>query len=92
MITINEIQIKLANEIKDSGISQTELAKLLNVKQPTIAQYISGRAMPALDTFANLCNILDIDANDILCINKKTEHEKIKYNINAKNFNNNNLY
>lgn len=71
MITINEIQIKLANEIKNSGISQTELAKLLNVKQPTIAQYLSGRAMPALDTFANLCNILDIDANEILCINKK---------------------
>ncbi len=24
--------------------------------------------MPALDTFANLCAILDVDANDILCI------------------------
>ena len=24
--------------------------------------------MPALDTFANICAILDIDSNDILCI------------------------
>lgn len=24
--------------------------------------------MPALDTFANLCAVLDLDANDILCV------------------------
>ncbi len=24
--------------------------------------------MPALDTFANLCAVLDVDANDVLCI------------------------
>lgn len=29
--------------------------------------------MPALDTFANLCEVLDLDANEILCINKNTE-------------------
>lgn len=27
--------------------------------------------MPALDTFANLCAILDIDANEILCLNNQ---------------------
>ncbi|MBE5730462.1 MAG: helix-turn-helix transcriptional regulator [Clostridiales bacterium] len=71
MITLEQIHTKLAEAIKQSGITQTELAKRLNIKQPTIGQYLSGRAMPALDTFANLCAILDIDANDILCIDSQ---------------------
>lgn len=49
-------------------MSQTELAKKMGIKQPTVGQYLSGRAMPALDTFANLCVILDLDANEMLGI------------------------
>lgn len=26
--------------------------------------------MPALDTFANLCAVLDLDANEILCVSE----------------------
>lgn len=70
MINLDDIQKKLAEEIKNSGLTQTDIAKRLGVKQPTIGQYLSGRAMPSLDTFANLCVILDVDPNDILCINK----------------------
>ena len=70
MINLEDIQKKLAEEIKNSGLTQTDIAKRLGVKQPTIGQYLSGRAMPSLDTFANLCVILDVDPNDILCINK----------------------
>lgn len=67
MITIEQIQKRLAEAIKQSGMTQTQLAQLLGIKQPTIGQYISGRAMPALDTLANLCKILDVDTNYILC-------------------------
>lgn len=69
MITLTQIQKKLAKAIKESGLTQSALAERLNVKQPTVRQYISGRAMPALDTFANLCVILDLSPDDILCIN-----------------------
>ena len=71
MVTINQIREKLVEAIKQSGFSQTEIAKRLNVKQPTVGQYLSGRALPALDTFANLCAVLYIDANDILCLSGK---------------------
>lgn len=71
MITLENIRSKLAEAIKQSGKSQTELAKLLNVGQSNISHYIKGDKMPALDTFANLCAILDIDANDILCVDDK---------------------
>lgn len=68
MIILEDIRNNLIEAIKTSGMSQTEIAKKLNVKQPSIAKYLSGRAMPSLDTFANLCVILDLDANEILNI------------------------
>ena len=63
-------QEKIIQSIKESGLTQTELAKKLGIKQPTVGQYLSGRAMPALDTFANLCAILDLDPAEILCLNE----------------------
>lgn len=68
MITIDNIQTKLIEAIKQSGLKQVDIAKKINVTQSTIAHYIKGDKMPALDTFANICEILDLDANDILCI------------------------
>ncbi|MCI8613211.1 MAG: helix-turn-helix transcriptional regulator [Clostridia bacterium] len=68
MITLQLIQQKISDAIKQSGKTQTDIAKLLDIKQPTVGQYISGRAMPSLDTLAKLCAVLDLDANDILCV------------------------
>lgn len=67
MITLQQIQARLAESIKQSGMSQTAIAKALNIKQQTIACYLAGKAMPALDTLANLCKLLDLDTNYILC-------------------------
>lgn len=68
MITIDQIRKNVISAIKSSGLTQTELAKKLNIYQSAVNQYLSGRALPALDTFANLCVILDLDANEILGI------------------------
>ena len=73
MITLEQIRDRLAEAIRNSGMTQTELARRLGVRQPTIGQYLSGRSMPALDTFANLCKVLDVDANDILCLDEHTD-------------------
>lgn len=70
MIVLKQIQEKIIQAIKESGLTQTELAKKLGIKQPTVGQYLSGRAMPALDTFANLCAILDLDPAEILCLSE----------------------
>ncbi|MGN0813673.1 MAG: helix-turn-helix domain-containing protein [Candidatus Coproplasma sp.] len=59
-MTRNElIQSRLAEAIRRSDLTQTEIARRLGVKQPTVGQYISGRIMPSLDTFAELCVILE---------------------------------
>lgn len=68
MVTLERIRERLIETIKQSGQAQTELAKALNIKQQTVACYLSGRAMPALDTFANLCAVLDVDPAYILCL------------------------
>lgn len=68
MITLHNIQIRIAEAIKQSGLTQKSIAEKLSIKQQTVQQYVSGRSMPALDTLANLCKVLDIDANYILCL------------------------
>lgn len=86
MITIEQIRENLQQAIKTSGIKKNELSNKLGIKQPTISQYLSGRALPALDTFANLCVILDLDANEILGINTPNRSKNINNSFN--NFNN----
>ena len=70
MITLNQIQKKLAEAIAKSGLTQIELGARLQVGQSMISHYIKGDKMPSLETFANLCEILDVSADDILGIRK----------------------
>ena len=68
MITLSNIHEQIANAIKQSHLSQAKIAEMLQVRQQTVSEYLHGKSFPALDTFANLCKILDLDANDILCL------------------------
>ena len=67
MIMLEQIQKRVIEAIKQSGMTQTAIANALNIKPTQICSYIKGRKMPALDTLANLCKLLDLDANYILC-------------------------
>lgn len=66
MITIYEIQKRLREAIQYSNISQKELAKKLNINPSTISKYMRLDKFPSLDTFANICEILDVSADEIL--------------------------
>lgn len=68
MITIDQIRQRLISEIRSSGLAQNEIAKKLEISQPTVSQYLSGKVMPSLETFANLCKILDADPAYLLCL------------------------
>lgn len=67
MITLEQIQKRITEAIRQSGMTQTAIAKAVHVKPTQICSYIKGRKLPALDTLANLCKLLDLDANYILC-------------------------
>ncbi|MBD5585228.1 MAG: helix-turn-helix transcriptional regulator [Clostridia bacterium] len=68
MITLDNIRAKLAEAIKSSELSQSEIARRLGIAHQQVSGYVCGKQMPALDTLANLCVILDLDANEILCV------------------------
>ena len=66
MITIQDIQKRLREAIQYSNISQKELAEKLGVNPSTVSKYMRLDKFPSIDTFANICQILDVSADDIL--------------------------
>ncbi len=67
MITLAQIRERLIQEIKVSGMTYTDIANKLNISRSSISHFVRGDILPALDTLANLCQILDLDTDYILC-------------------------
>lgn len=63
---INEIQQRLRDAIRLSGISQKELAHRIGLNPSTISKYMRLNKYPSLDTFALICKEIDASANEIL--------------------------
>ena len=70
MIVQEQIQKRLIEAIQQSGMKQKEIAAKTNIRQQTISDYLTGKKLPALDTFANLCEAIDADPAYILCLKK----------------------
>lgn len=68
MVSLEQIRVRLQEAIKQSGMTQNTIAANIGVKRQQISCYIRGEKMPALDTFANLCAVLDVDPAYILCL------------------------
>lgn len=66
MIRIEEIQKRLREAIQYSNVSQKELAQRLGINPSTVSKYMRLDKFPSLDTFANICEILDVSADEIL--------------------------
>ena len=60
------IKTRLADEIKNSGLTTIEIASKIGVSPEMVTQYKTTKKLPKLDTFAKLCKELDLDANYIL--------------------------
>lgn len=68
MIAIEQIQQKLREAITTSSISKKELATKLGISPSTISKYLHNDKYPSIDTLANICQILDVSADYILCL------------------------
>lgn len=66
MIDIKDIQKRLRDEIGASGMTQRELAEKLRINPSTVSKYMRLDKFPSLDTFANICEILDVSSDEIL--------------------------
>ena len=65
-IDLETIRGNLKKEIETCGKTKSQIASELGISKPTLSQYLSGRAMPSLVTFARLCDVIDCSADDIL--------------------------
>lgn len=66
MISIFDIQKRLREAIQYGNISQKELADKLGINPSTVSKYMRLDKFPSLDTFANICKILDVSSDEIL--------------------------
>ncbi len=51
MATIKDIKQAIIDAIKQSKMTQTELARAINVSASTISKYVHGKSMPTLHNF-----------------------------------------
>lgn len=60
------LQIKLKELREKSGLSQTALARKMNVSQSTIGMWESGKNKPEFANLEKLCHIFNVSANQLL--------------------------
>jgi transcriptional regulator with XRE-family HTH domain len=66
---VNLIRLRLAK-----GLTQEDLAKMLNTKQESIARLENGGSMPSLSTMKKIANVLGAD----LEINFRPKNQSVK--------------
>ena len=76
MIMLNDIQKRLREAIETSSLSKKELAERLNINPSTISRYLHDDKFPSIETFANLCEVLDVSADDILGLKWHIKYKK----------------
>lgn len=57
---------RLLEEIKNSKLTNIELAKKVGVSPEMITQYYTTKKLPKLDTFTRLCEALNVSADYLL--------------------------
>ena len=58
---------KRFNEIlQQSGKTQVEIAKALNITKQCVNDYKTGKSVPSLETLYTLCKYLDVSADYLL--------------------------
>ena len=67
-MTLQDIQLRIREAIKQSGIPQKMIAKEIGVSAQTVSEYMREDVFPALDTLAKLCKFLDVKSDYILGI------------------------
>lgn len=63
-----QIRSNLIAAIKQSGLSQTVIAKKACISNASLSDYIHKDKLPSLCTFVRICKAIDVSSDDILGI------------------------
>lgn len=55
-----EFNERLSNLLNESGISQRELAKEINIDEAALSKYVSGVRKPRMDILVNIAKVLAV--------------------------------
>jgi len=56
----------LIEAVKTSSLNYAQLAKALGITKATMSMYKNAKALPSLETFEKLCDLLDVSADYLL--------------------------
>lgn len=70
---IDDIKLRLRDAIKNSGLSQKEVARRVGINPATVSKYVRLEKYPSIDTFALLCRALGISSDRILGLEDSLE-------------------
>ena len=62
----NTFATRFAEEMKYSKISYAALAAKLNLTKAAVSMYKHGKALPSLEVFYEICEILEVSADYLL--------------------------
>ena len=65
---MNKFSDRLKKSLKNNGITQTELAKRINMSQGIVNNYCTGKREPSLDVLISICKELGETADYLLGI------------------------
>lgn len=61
-----EFVLRLTRSLRRKGYTQKMLAEQLNVSQPTVSSWMSGRALPRVDDAVKIAHILKVPIVDLI--------------------------
>ena len=73
MIDFRKVGRKISSYRKRKNLSQDELAERMYVSRQLVTKWENGTGIPKIDHIIDLCEILDVNFEELLCLNDEKE-------------------
>ena len=73
MIDFRKVGRKISSYRKRKNLSQNELAERMYVSRQLVSKWENGTGIPKIDHIIDLCEILDVNFEELLCLNDEKE-------------------
>ena len=80
-----EFNERLSNLLNESGISQRELAKEINIDEAALSKYVSGVRKPRMDILVNIAKVLAVSVEYLATGNNRNEDFNTVKNLVCRN-------
>lgn len=80
-----EFNERLSNLLSESGMSQRELAKKINIDEAALSKYVSGVRKPRMDILVNIARVLSVSVEYLATGNNRNEDFNAVKNLVCRN-------